>query len=73
MKTAVADGEPVRCDVAKTMPTRQEAIGGVRRRDPRAGRRDRRLPDRPGEPTRRHPQGHRGEGQGRRQPLRPRA
>lgn len=29
VKTAVADGQPVTLDVAKTMPTRQEAIGDV--------------------------------------------
>jgi ribosomal protein L10 len=28
-KTAVADGQPVPLDVAKTLPTRKEAIGGV--------------------------------------------
>lgn len=29
VKTAVADGQPVPLDVAKTLPTRTEAIGGV--------------------------------------------
>lgn len=29
VKTAVADGQPVTLDVAKNLPTRQEAIGGV--------------------------------------------
>ena len=29
VKTAVADGQPVTFEIAKTMPTRQEAIGGV--------------------------------------------
>jgi ribosomal protein L10 len=29
VKTAVADGQPVPLDVAKTLPTRQEAIGAV--------------------------------------------
>lgn len=29
VKTAVADGQPVTLDVAKTLPTRLEAIGGV--------------------------------------------
>jgi ribosomal protein L10 len=29
VKTAVADGQPVTIDVAKTMPTREEAIGDI--------------------------------------------
>ena len=29
VKTAIAEGQPVPLDVAKTLPTRQEAIGGV--------------------------------------------
>jgi large subunit ribosomal protein L10 len=29
VKTAVAEGEPVTWEIAKTLPTRQEAIGGV--------------------------------------------
>ncbi len=29
VKTAVADGQPVSMDVAKTMPTREEAVAGV--------------------------------------------
>jgi ribosomal protein L10 len=29
VKTAVADGQPVTMDVAKTMPTREEAIGNI--------------------------------------------
>lgn len=29
VKTAIADGQPVTMDVAKTMPTRLEAIGGI--------------------------------------------
>jgi ribosomal protein L10 len=29
VKTAVADGQPVSMDIAKTMPTREEAIGNI--------------------------------------------
>jgi len=29
VKTAIAEGQPISLDVAKTLPTRQEAIGGV--------------------------------------------